>query len=48
MDIVTRIIQGADFTMSARAMMFAIGCIQAMKCNTNTCPAGVAAQDPQG
>ncbi|MFN8102497.1 MAG: FMN-binding glutamate synthase family protein [Mycobacterium sp.] len=46
MDIVTRIIQGADFTMSARAMMFAIGCIQAMKCNTNTCPAGVATQDP--
>lgn len=46
MDIVSRIIQGADFTLSARAMMFAIGCIQAMKCNTNTCPVGVATQDP--
>lgn len=45
-DIVSRIIQGADFTMSARAMMFAVGCIQALKCNTNTCPTGVTTQDP--
>ncbi|APE14607.1 FMN-binding glutamate synthase family protein [Mycobacterium sp. WY10] len=44
-DIVSRICQGADFTMSARAMMFAVGCIQAMKCNTNRCPTGVATQD---
>ncbi|WP_431236307.1 FMN-binding glutamate synthase family protein [Mycolicibacterium aichiense] len=44
-DIVSRICQGADFTMSARAMMFAIGCIQAMKCNTNRCPTGVTTQD---
>ncbi|WP_344201254.1 FMN-binding glutamate synthase family protein [Aeromicrobium alkaliterrae] len=46
-DIVKRICQGADFTMSARAMMFAIGCIQAQTCHTNTCPVGVATQDPQ-
>ncbi|HYJ55703.1 MAG TPA: FMN-binding glutamate synthase family protein [Mycobacterium sp.] len=45
-DIVSRICQGADFTLSARAMMFAVGCIQAMKCNTNHCPTGVATQDP--
>jgi glutamate synthase domain-containing protein 2 len=45
-DIVTRIIQGADFTLAARAMMFAVGCIQAMKCHTNRCPAGVATQNP--
>lgn len=45
-DIVSRICQGADFTMSARAMMFSVGCIQAMKCNTNHCPTGVATQDP--
>jgi glutamate synthase domain-containing protein 2 len=45
-DIVSRICQGADFTLSARAMMFAVGCIQAMKCNTNDCPTGVATQDP--
>jgi glutamate synthase domain-containing protein 2 len=44
-DIVSRVCQGADFTMSARAMMFAVGCIQALKCNTNTCPTGVATQD---
>lgn len=45
-DIVSRIIQGADFTLAARAMMFAVGCIQAMKCHTNSCPTGVATQDP--
>ncbi|MEI7913942.1 MAG: FMN-binding glutamate synthase family protein [Mycobacteriaceae bacterium] len=45
-DIVRRIIQGADFTLAARAMMFAVGCIQAMKCHTNRCPVGVATQDP--
>lgn len=37
---------GADVCYSARAMMFALGCIQALKCNTNHCPAGVATQDP--
>jgi Conserved region in glutamate synthase len=26
-------------------MMFAIGCIQAMKCHTNHCPTGVTTQD---
>ncbi|WP_320671320.1 FMN-binding glutamate synthase family protein [Patulibacter defluvii] len=46
-DIVKRIIQGADFTNSARAMMFAAGCIQAERCHTNTCPSGVATQDPK-
>ena len=45
-DIVSRVCQGADFTLSARAMMFAVGCIQALKCNTNHCPTGVATQDP--
>jgi glutamate synthase domain-containing protein 2 len=46
-DIVKRIAQGADFTNAARAMMFAIGCIQAQSCHTNTCPVGVATQDPK-
>ncbi len=45
-DMVKRITQGADFTLAARAMMFAVGCIQAMKCHTNRCPTGVATQDP--
>lgn len=38
---------GADAVNSARAMMMALGCIQALECNTNTCPTGVATQDPQ-
>ncbi|CAN5263011.1 FMN-binding glutamate synthase family protein [soil metagenome] len=46
-DIVKRIIQGADYTNSARAMMMAVGCIQAQTCHTNTCPTGVATQDPK-
>ncbi|MDE0914141.1 MAG: FMN-binding glutamate synthase family protein [Planctomycetota bacterium] len=37
---------GADACFSARAMMMAMGCIQARECNANTCPVGVATQDP--
>lgn len=36
---------GADWCNSARAFMFAVGCIQAQKCHTNRCPVGVATQD---
>jgi glutamate synthase domain-containing protein 2 len=36
---------GADMVNSARAMMMALGCIQALQCNTNTCPVGVATQN---
>ncbi|WP_373549359.1 FMN-binding glutamate synthase family protein [Haliscomenobacter sp.] len=36
---------GADLCNSARAMMMALGCIQALQCNTNTCPVGVATQN---
>jgi glutamate synthase domain-containing protein 2 len=38
---------GADATYSARAMMLALGCIQALECNKNTCPTGVATQDKE-
>jgi len=38
---------GADACYSARAMMMAVGCIQALECNHNTCPTGVATQDPE-
>jgi glutamate synthase domain-containing protein 2 len=38
---------GADACSSARAMMMAVGCIQALECNKNTCPTGVATQDPE-
>ncbi|MEU9136529.1 FMN-binding glutamate synthase family protein [Streptomyces sp. NPDC048404] len=46
-DLVKRLVQGADYTNAARAMMFAVGCVQAQRCHTNTCPAGVATQDPR-
>ena len=45
-DIVKRIIQGADYTNAARAMMMATGCIQSQRCHTNHCPVGVTTQDP--
>jgi len=37
---------GADICNSARSMMFALGCIQALKCNSNTCPTGITTQNP--
>lgn len=36
---------GADFALSARGFMFALGCIQARACHTNKCPTGVTTQD---
>ncbi len=32
---------GADFINTARGFMFSLGCIQAMRCHTNTCPTGI-------
>lgn len=32
---------GADFVNTARGFMFALGCIQSLKCHTNACPTGV-------
>lgn len=32
---------GADFVVTARGFMFALGCIQALQCNKNTCPTGI-------
>lgn len=45
-DIISKLCMGADVCYSARAMMMALGCIQALQCNTNTCPTGVATQNP--
>ena len=36
---------GADWCNAARAFMFSLGCVQSMKCHTDTCPTGVATQD---
>ena len=46
-DMVKNFALGADMCNAARGMMFALGCIQALECNSNTCPTGVATQDPQ-
>ena len=32
---------GADFVNTARGFLFSLGCIQALRCHTNTCPTGV-------
>lgn len=45
--MVTKFALGADLTNTARGMMFAVGCIQALRCNSNDCPTGVATQDPR-
>ncbi len=46
-DIVKTIAMGADACYSARAMMMAVGCIQALECHNNKCPTGVATQNKQ-
>ena len=38
---------GADVCYQARAMMMALGCIQALICNTNECPTGITTQKPE-
>ncbi|GAA5480838.1 FMN-binding glutamate synthase family protein [Haloferula sargassicola] len=38
---------GADLCNSARAFMFSVGCIQAQRCDTNSCPTGVTTQNPK-
>ncbi|HLT88712.1 MAG TPA: FMN-binding glutamate synthase family protein [Sphingobacterium sp.] len=45
-DLLKVIALGADACYSARGMMFALGCIQALKCNEDVCPVGVATQRP--
>ena len=40
-DVAWALCLGADFVVSARGFMFALGCIQALQCNRNTCPTGI-------
>ncbi len=42
-----RLAIGADLCNAARAFMLSLGCIQALRCNLNDCPTGVATQDPR-
>lgn len=44
-DIAKNIALGADACYSARGMMFSLGCIQALQCDSGKCPVGIATQD---
>ena len=46
-DVAWALCMGADFVNSARGFMFALGCIQALKCNKNTCPTGITTHNPK-
>lgn len=45
--LVKHLALGADMCNSARGMMVALGCVQSLVCNTNSCPTGIATQDPR-
>jgi glutamate synthase domain-containing protein 2 len=44
--VVITLALGADVANSARGFMLSLGCIQALKCNTNKCPTGIATTNP--
>lgn len=46
-DVATLMALGADGVNIARGFMFALGCVQALKCQNNTCPSGIATSDPK-
>ena len=46
-DVAWALAAGADFVVSARGFMFSLGCIQALKCDKNTCPTGITTHDPR-
>ncbi len=46
-DIVKILALGADAVNSARAMMFSLGCIQALTCDSGHCPTGIATQQKE-
>jgi glutamate synthase domain-containing protein 2 len=45
-DIAEAMAMGADWCHGARGFMLALGCEQALRCDTNECPTGIATQDP--
>lgn len=45
-DILKVLALGASACYSARGMMFSLGCIQALQCDSGKCPVGVATQNP--
>ena len=40
-DVAWALCVGADFAVSARGFMFAMGCIQSLQCHKDTCPTGI-------
>jgi glutamate synthase domain-containing protein 2 len=44
-DVAWALCAGATFVNTARGFMFALGCIQSLKCNKNTCPTGITTHD---
>jgi glutamate synthase domain-containing protein 2 len=46
-DVAWALCVGADFVTTARGFMFALGCIQALQCNRNTCPTGITTHNPK-
>ena len=44
-EMATYIALGADLVHIGRGFLFSIGCIQALRCHTNTCPTGVTTQN---
>lgn len=46
-DIIKALALGANACYSARGMMFSLGCIQALKCDSGKCPVGIATQEKQ-
>jgi glutamate synthase domain-containing protein 2 len=45
-DVLKVLSLGASACYSARGMMFSMGCIQALKCDSGHCPVGIATQTP--
>ncbi|MCC7232590.1 MAG: FMN-binding glutamate synthase family protein [Bacteroidia bacterium] len=46
-DIIKALCIGADICNTARGMMLALGCIQALRCDRNTCPTGITTHNPR-
>lgn len=46
-DVAWALCVGTDFVTSARGFMFALGCIQALQCNKNTCPTGITTHNKE-
>lgn len=45
-DVAWALCVGADFVVSARGFMMALGCIQSKQCHRDTCPTGVTTHNP--